>query len=64
MRLCLVIVLVFYMSTHVRLMRCDHSTTGGNLWSNKASYGDLREIPPPPHSLRYSHFRYAYGNKK
>ena len=24
MRLCLVIVLVFYMSTHVRLMRCDH----------------------------------------
>lgn len=23
MRLCLVIVLVFYMSTHVRLMRCD-----------------------------------------
>ena len=27
MRLCLVIVLVFYMSTHVRLMRCDHQCT-------------------------------------
>lgn len=27
MRLCLVIVLVFYMSTHVRLMRCDQKST-------------------------------------